>query len=210
VQEGTAASTQGRLLVSGNINRFTSTWGSYRTQYIKSQYAFPVVPEDTRVLSKVRLYERSAPKVVVSGMARYPKAFCDETGEYMGAKSTVLLYDSRVDLFYLCALLNSRPYAALYRVLFESLALSGGYMRFGPPQIGFLPARLATAAVIESISSAARQLQHETRAEERELLSKSIDGFVMEMYGITEQQLSALEDEIESSNVQQAAALELA
>lgn len=98
---------KGKFLVSGNLDRYLNSWGRYRTQYIKDQYQYPYLPENKSVLSRTRIKQMNSSKIIISGMAKRPKAFLDINGEYAAAKSTVIIYDSQVDLAFLCGLLNS-------------------------------------------------------------------------------------------------------
>jgi hypothetical protein len=49
--------------------------------------------------------------------------------------------DAVLDLPFLLAIINSKLCSFLYRELFGALALQGGYLRVGPPQVGKLPIR---------------------------------------------------------------------
>jgi len=126
------------LIVSGNIRRYYSTWGVDKTQYIKSSYLHPVLDLKAKVISKNRHMQIKSPKLIISGMAKRPRALYDPGGA-VAAKSTVIIYNSKIDLKYICGILNSELYAYVYYCLFKSLALGGGYLRFGPPQIKALP-----------------------------------------------------------------------
>jgi hypothetical protein len=74
-------------------------------------------------------------------MSKRPTAFFDEEGVYLAGKSTVLVLDpkSGISLKVLECILNSKVIALVYQALFSGLALSGGYLRFGPPQLEVLP-----------------------------------------------------------------------
>ena len=109
-------------------------------------------------LSSERLHQIRSPRIIVSGQALYPKAFLDQTGSSASGIPTVLLYDSQVPLEYLCGLLNSALYRAIYRVCWGTLAMSGGYMRFGPPQIKRLPLPEASDRSIKTIVTQVRRL----------------------------------------------------
>jgi hypothetical protein len=74
-------------------------------------------------------------------MAKRPTAFHDKGGEYASGIPTVIIYNSRHDysLDWIARILNSDLGALIYLGLYGSLALSGGYMRFGSPQIANFP-----------------------------------------------------------------------
>jgi hypothetical protein len=128
-----------RFIVSGNIRPMRTTWDDSGVQYLKDRYTKPIVDLDK--LPPNRRAQSLLPKVVISGMAKRPVAFYDENGEYVAGKSTVLVYEpcDEISLAQIAVILNSQLAALLYRAFYASLALAGGYLRFGPPQISNFP-----------------------------------------------------------------------
>ncbi len=129
----------GRFVVSGNIRPFRTTWETDPVQYLKDRYFRPVV--ELEKLPSRRRKQSTLPKVIVSGMAQRPTAFLDRHGEYVTGKSTVLVYDAKPGwpLEFVEAYLDSSLGLLIYKALYGSLALAGGYMRFGPPQLAAMP-----------------------------------------------------------------------
>ena len=128
-----------RFIVSGNIRPFRCTWRDSPVQYLKHRYTRPVV--NLLEIPVKRKNQAQTPKTIVSGMAKRPVAFFDEEGDYLSGKSTVLLLNPRsgLDMHVLTVLLNSKIAALLYLALYGGLALAGGYLRFGPPQLAAFP-----------------------------------------------------------------------
>ncbi len=128
-----------RFIVSGNIRPFRTTWDDSPVQYLKQRYTRPSVPLSG--LPRARRNQAESPKIILSGMSRRPTAFFDESGEYCAGKSTVLILNPRgdVSLETITQVLNSRIAALIYRALYGGLALAGGYLRFGPPQLAGFP-----------------------------------------------------------------------
>ncbi|WP_406854390.1 N-6 DNA methylase [Alsobacter sp. KACC 23698] len=128
-----------KFVVSGNIRPFRTTWDIAPVQYLKSRFERPVA--NLSEIPEGRHAQALKPKVIISGMAKRPVAAHDTNGEYLSGKSTVIIYDPRVEvnLSSLTAILNSRLGALIYFGLYSGLALSGGYLRFGPPQISAFP-----------------------------------------------------------------------
>lgn len=128
-----------KFVVSGNIRPFRTTWDVAPVQYLKSRFEKPVV--DLSRIPESRRTQALKPKVIISGMAKRPVAALDANGEYLSGKSTVIIYDPKetADLSAITAILNSRIAALIYFGLYSGLALSGGYLRFGPPQISAFP-----------------------------------------------------------------------
>lgn len=128
-----------KFIVSGNIRPFRSTWETSPVQYLKTRYTKPIA--DLSAIPQKRKQQALSVKVIISGMAKRPVAFFDAQGEYLSGKSTVIICDPKrdVSLEDLTAILNSKLGALIYLGLYSGLALSGGYMRFGPPQISAFP-----------------------------------------------------------------------
>ncbi|HEU5088430.1 MAG TPA: hypothetical protein VFT99_13330, partial [Roseiflexaceae bacterium] len=74
----------------------------------------------------------------------------DAEGSVLPAKSTVVIAGQQADLWYLLGLLNSAPASRLYRAMFGGLALAGGYVRIGAPQLRQLPVPRLTLALPEA------------------------------------------------------------
>jgi hypothetical protein len=131
-----------KFINTGTIDRYESLWEIYSAQYGKSSYQRPVVSES--VLKKQmpnRYTQAKSPKLILAGMVKRLEACIDIGGEYLAGKSTVVVIDKLRNLFLLLSLLNSRLIAHLYQELFGALALQGGYLRVGPPQVEKLPIR---------------------------------------------------------------------
>lgn len=128
-----------KFIVSGNVRPYRSTWETSPVQYLKRRYTKPVA--NLAIIPKKRKQQALSPKVIISGMAKRPVAFLDREGEYLSGKSTVIICDSasEVSLEALTTILNSKLGALIYLGLYSGLALSGGFMRFGPPQISAFP-----------------------------------------------------------------------
>jgi len=134
-----------KFIVSGNIRRYFHTWNHKKVRYIKTSYHQPMLETSHPAISVRRRSQIRGNKVIVSGMSKRPTAIWDKEGIAAG-KSTVLIIPREVSGAYIAALVNSTVMKDLYDMLFGSLSLSGGYLRFGPPQIRALPVPDATPA----------------------------------------------------------------
>ncbi|HEX3654242.1 MAG TPA: DNA methyltransferase [Pirellulales bacterium] len=125
-----------RLLNSGTIDPFRALWGQRPTRYLNVSYALPVVRRaDLERLLPTRATQAASAKAVVAGMTQRIEAVFD-SGQYLAGKSTTIIrHADQTAVELLVAILNSAVTALAFRRLFESLALSGGYLRVGPPQL---------------------------------------------------------------------------
>lgn len=148
---GTVPRNHAKFVVSGNIRPGSTTWETTPVQYLKKRYHRPVV--DLARIPAKRRAQALAPKIIISGLSKRPVAFLDANGEFLAGKSTVLVIsrdpDTHLEPF--AAILNSELGALLYVALFGGLALAGGYLRFGPPQVGALPVPKDMTCLAESL-----------------------------------------------------------
>lgn len=129
------------LINTGTIDRYEALWGIHGTTYIKNVYLCPTIRySDLEILSETRLRETMSEKLIIVGMGLEIETLYDK-GKYLAGKSTVLVLsrENSYNLKFLCSCLNSKLISFVYRELFGSLALQGGYLRIGPPQIERIP-----------------------------------------------------------------------
>ena len=127
------------FVVSGNIRPFHHTWLTHAVRYIKHGYHTPVLDIQHAAVSHRRRLQIRSPKAIVSGMSKRPTCVWDSEGIAAGKSTVIVIPRKATDGLFITALLNSSLMADLYRVMFGSLSLAGGFMRFGPPQIEALP-----------------------------------------------------------------------
>jgi len=195
------------FIVSGNVGRFCVTWAFEKTQYIKRTYFRPLLKINAKQVSETRRKQILQQKIIMSGMSKRPKVFYDDIGR-AAAKSTVILLESTCDLEFLCGLLNSNLYAFIYNALFGSLALSGGYLRFGPPQIQKLPVRIPDkdfqSQATELVMKIQEIYEHNTYPlpeQEKQKVYQfecQIDQMVYKLYGLTEGEIRLVEESVKT------------
>lgn len=71
-------------------------------------------------------------------MGKTPRALVDR-GQAQASVSTTILIDAAWPLDALCAILNSQLMGRMCQAIFGGLALGGGHMRFGKPELARLP-----------------------------------------------------------------------
>ena len=129
-----------KLLNTGLIDRYSSLWGAFPLTHKGRLIACPYLDMSNPCVTDERKTQYAKPKLVFAKMATRIEAFLDENGEYASA-NTNFAYDSKFNLHYLTALLNSKFMAELYAAYFGALRMSGGYFQFQAPQLRVLPIR---------------------------------------------------------------------
>ena len=172
-----------KVLNSGTIDPHEALWGRKKMRYLKHTFARPVVRrERLSDLPATRLQQSYSAKVIIAGMTKSLECLADTRGEYLAAKSTTIVLPQRngIDLIYLAALLNSKLMGYIYADLFGGLALQGGYLRVGPPQVKRLPiaadgdARLV-ASSLRKLKQADQDYHSATTSWDRERYRQSAD-----------------------------------
>ena len=127
---------------TGTIDRYESLWATNPTQYIKTTYQSPVLSQKI-LLDKMptRYGQARAHKLILAGMVKALEGVYDAQGVMLAGKSTVLVMDGSLSLQYILSLVNSKLLTFLSREIFGSLALSGGFLAIGSPQVEKLPIR---------------------------------------------------------------------
>ena len=125
---------------TGTIDRYESLWAVDPTQYIKGTYRKPVVSRKALSQEMPTRYEQArAPKLILAGMVKSLEGLYDADGMILAGKSTVVVMNTSLSLLYLLSLVNSKLMTLLCKEIFGSLALSGGFLALGPPQVQKLP-----------------------------------------------------------------------
>ncbi len=172
-----------RFVVSGNVRRFYNTWEDDKVQYIKTGYWHPVLDKNHSSISRRRRTQIESRKIIVSGMSKRPTCVWDDKGIAAGKSTVIVRPKGEVAGEYLAAVINSQTMADIYTAMFGSLSLSGGYLRFGPPQLRELPVPPATPAQQEEIAKMARKCSA-ARGRDSDRWQDEIDKLVASLYDL--------------------------
>ena len=199
-----------RFVVSGSVFRYMTKWETDPVRFTRKSYENPLISL-SHPMPERRIQQARRPKLMVCKVALEPRAFLDINGEYSGAYVTYIFEKSQ-SLHYLCGLINSKLIAFLFRQLYDALAMSGGYMRFQPPQMRRLPIRTIDfdnpadvamhdkmVELVDVMLDLHRQLPGLTAVqrgvvEQRiETTDREIDELVYELYGLSEDEREIVE-----------------
>ena len=198
-----------RMINTGTIDRYNSLWGIKKMHYIKSVFEKPTITKNELKKLYERRYEQaSKTKIIVAGMSKVLECYLDESGKYLAGKSTTIVIPERINSKLLLAILNSKLISFYYKTLFKALALAGGYMNVGPPEIESLPIKLHSKEDEQKIVELVDQII-ELNKEKGKTVQKSdkwnsikskiesidhmIDEYIYKLYGITDAQKESIE-----------------
>jgi hypothetical protein len=201
-----------RFVNTGTIDRYSILWNVFKTTYIKASYQKPIVTKaDLGEFSENRYEQAKKTKIIIAGMTKRLECCLDE-GHYLAGKSTTIVVPKTINPKVLLAFLNSKLMTFVYKDLFKSLSLAGGYMRVGPPQIKRLPIKKVSDAQEQAVTKLVDKMlslnerlnevyhkttdEHTRIEEELEKTDSEIDDMVYRIYGITESQKKIIEDSL--------------
>jgi type I restriction-modification system DNA methylase subunit len=206
-----------KFINTGTIHRYVSLWGIKKTNYIKNQYQKPIIlKDDLRENFPKRYKDSLSDKIIIAGMVKRMECLLDEKGDYLAGKSTVLvksLDKNHQDLKFFLAILNSKLLTEIYKHIFYTLTLAGGYLRIGAPQIKKLPmiipssggekkemVRLAGKMIklnkeLQKLDPIMDDKKYNEIKTETEKTDKEIDEKVYKLYGLTPEEIKIVEGE---------------
>ena len=200
-----------KFINTGTIDRYISLWDKGKTQYIKQSYLKPIVRKNNlKKVFPMRYKESSRQKIIIAGMVKKFECFLDDAGVYLAGKSTTIVESEKIDVKFILGILNSKLITFIYKNIFKSLSLAGGYLRIGSPQLKQLPIIVPSknritkvVKKVDEIVSLNQKLQklhlimdekeHNEIKEEIEKTDKKIDEEVYKLYGLTEDEIRAVE-----------------
>lgn len=181
-----------KFVNTGTIDRYATTWESGKTQYIKQAYYSPVIlKDDLKEILEKRYNESIQDKIIIGGMTKMLECYLDN-GNCLAGKSTVIVYDCKLDLKYVIGILNSKLMTRFYQIYFNSLSLAGGFYRIGAPQIKELPIAIANEEKQKKLIGLVEQKNENPYNEE---IDREIDTLVYSIYELSNEEIEILLEE---------------
>ena len=185
-----------QFIVSGNIRPYRHTWDSHPVRYMKAKFRRPVLDLDHPAVSDTRRSQVNTPKIIVSGMSKRPTCLWDGTGIAGGVSTTYIFPRGGLSGAYITGILNSKLIGYLYQTLFGSLALSGGYIRTGAPQLKALPMPAASVRQQNRVASLVNRIVETFDADPGADVSEmeaQIDSLIYGLYGLSDVEIALVE-----------------
>lgn len=188
---------ESKFINTGTIDRYVSLWDKKETKYIKQSYFKPCINKDRiKNINNTRYEECNKNKIIIGGMNKELECYLDNKGEYLAGKSTTIIYDSKLDLRYIIAILNSKLITFYYKYYFSSLSLAGGYLRIGPPQIKQIPIAFNKEIydiLIHEVDKLIKYYKYDDK-ENIYIKEEVINNCVYKLYNINEEEIKLIEN----------------
>ena len=126
-------------------------------------------------------------------MTKVLECYYDD-GKCLAGKSTVIVYNSKMDLKYIIGILNSKLMTRFYQIYFNSLSLAGGFYRIGAPQIKELPIAETNEVYKEELIEL---VENKIEMPFDNEIDKKIDKLVYKIYGLNDAEIGILEEDYE-------------
>ncbi|MHB0920269.1 MAG: Eco57I restriction-modification methylase domain-containing protein [Thiomonas delicata] len=125
-----------KLINTGTIDRFCSTWGETELTDKKKRYLTPYLPDDGKNISKMRHALYASEKIIFAKIAIRTEAFYDKYGKYASVNTNCFhTFKSSVDARYVLAWANSSLFQYVFECFFEGLKMQGGYLLYSAPNL---------------------------------------------------------------------------
>ena len=186
-----------KLINTGTIDKFSTTWGNSYLVDKKKKYLNPYLPKSESALGKNRYALYSRPKIIFAKIAITPEAFYDEHGEYASVNTNCIhtFSDSYLPEFIL-GWVNSRLFQYLFECFFDGLKMSGGYLLYSAPNLLNTYIKLASKQEQERIALIVRKVidaKKEVGTAEVKKLENQIDQLVYQLYDLTEEEIKIIQ-----------------
>lgn len=198
------------FIVSGNIDRYLIQLGNVR--FMGRKFARPHLPIASDVMTERKRALFRSQKLVVAGMTKRLEVAIDQTGLALGVQ-VFSISNSKDDLFYVLALLNSSLMSFLFRMRFQAKHLAGGFLAINKGQLERLPIRVCATEDMSAVKLRDRIINlslqlnqsqdrlsklktpHQRTSVAREItaLDRQIDQLVYELYGLSDEEIALVE-----------------
>lgn len=185
-----------KLINTGTLDRYVSTWKIKPSKYNKNFYNGPVIEEASLFnVSKIRSIEANSEKIIVGGMCDRLKCYYDN-GDYLAVISTSIILDSKIDLKFLLAVLNSKLILFFYKHYFKSTSLNGGYFNIHANQLKKIPIAYEDKIASQIINDVMILLELQGKKESIKEIDRQIDNMIYSLYGLDMNEIDIVENNL--------------
>lgn len=185
-----------KFINTGTIDPYISLWDRTITAYLKSKYFRPIIyTKDLKNISVNRLIQSNKEKIIIGGMGKKLECYYDR-GEYLAGKSTIIIFDSRINLKYIIAILNSELMEYYFQGFYNSLSLCNKYINIGARQIKDIPIVYDEQKEAYIINKVNELIKYKFTMDEEKAnsIKKEINHIVYRLYNINQDEVRTLKN----------------
>lgn len=177
-----------KFINTGTIDKYESLWGKESMTYVKNKYLCPAIKkENLRENFKRRYAQANSPKIITTGI-RYFECYLDDKGEYLAAKSTVIITPKQdIELKCILPILNSNLIFYFLKEAYSGLAMGGG-VNFTANNLSKIPIPDLNMHQKEELSKITISMNSIEREKFTQEMDK-IDRYIYELYNLNEEDI---------------------
>lgn len=183
-----------RLINTGTIDKFVSLWGRKSIRYLGFTSTTPIVlAEDLQEISRTRLNQACAEKIIIAGMSTEIEAYYD-CGEYLAGKSTVIVLGNSGEtekLKAVNAIINSKLISFWLRKNYNSLSMQGGYLTIGPSVVQSIPIPKLADEDIKELAKINDIIQ---TGDDKKI--QALENYVAKLYALSPEEIAIVEESL--------------
>jgi hypothetical protein len=168
------------FLNAGDVQRYTLR----RKKYL---------PFNSALTSPDQWQDFQESKLVIAGMAKHLRVALDQSGHALGRVYYITQARAPYDPYFLLGLLNSRLINAYFSLLFVATHLRSGYIRYNATYLEQIPLATPTQHQEERLAGLAKLAVQNPKYLDKGL-NQEIDDMVNNLYGVSVDEVSLLEE----------------
>lgn len=181
-----------KLINTGTIDRYSTTWGMEKMTDKGAQYLNPYLPNDSNFISSNRKKLYESPKIILAKIAIRTEAFLDEHGAFASINTNCFhSFSNDFNPKYILAWLNSKLFQYTFECFFEGLKMQGGYLLYSSPNVSKmfikeinLKDQKPFISLVDKIISAKHQEKN------TETLENEIDNLFFKLYNLSKNEIT--------------------
>ncbi|MFK7946891.1 MAG: Eco57I restriction-modification methylase domain-containing protein [Saprospiraceae bacterium] len=185
-----------KLINTGTIDKFCTTWGINKMTDKGKKYLTPYLSKNKEIL-KNRFGLYSKPKIIFAKIAKTPEAFFDIDGKFASVNTNCIhSFNNMYSPFYIVAWVNSTLFQYIFECFFDGLKMSGGYLLYSSPNISNMYIKDISQNKQEPFKNLVTEIltiKQENPEADTIDLEREIDKLVYALYDLTAEEIAIVE-----------------
>lgn len=196
----TEGGTGFRLVNTGTIDRYATTWGASELVDKGIKYKKPHLPKSTDLLGDARYDLYASRKIILAKIALRTEAFYDDSAKYASINTNCMhSFTADYNPLYVLAWLNSKLFQYMYECFFDGLRMSGGYLQYSAPPLNNMYINRASTIEQNKIANLATDIIDAKKANpnaDTASIENKIDALLYKLFNLTAAERFIVEEAI--------------